>query len=168
MGWVENFVEATTTLSNCVIATLSLMSIIHRRQLFINISPFHLEDEQELWGSLLLGITLLTKLAQCLGRKAVGLWANFWAVATPVPTVYPIPSQYPPILQYDMREMFIWRMSRSCWVCWPPTSCRLQCILLILTSCPNPKLWNAGSVWNNFWYFQMHLFYIFVVCLGVG
>ena len=56
-----------------VIATLSLMSIIHGRQLFINISPFHLEDEQELWGSLLLGITLLTKLAQCLGRKAVGL-----------------------------------------------------------------------------------------------
>ena len=45
-----------------------------------------------LWGSLLFGITLLTKLAEGLGRKAVGLSANFWAVATPVPIVYPIPS----------------------------------------------------------------------------
>ena len=29
-----------------------------------------------------------------MGRKVVGLLTIFWAVATPVPTVYPIPSQY--------------------------------------------------------------------------
>ena len=32
-----------------------------------------------------------------------------------------IPSQYPPIIRYDTREMFIWRMSRSCLVD-PPSS----------------------------------------------
>ena len=43
------------------------------------------------WGGFFFGITLLTKLAEGLGRKAVGLRKISRAVETPVPAVYPIP-----------------------------------------------------------------------------